>query len=289
MTDKTGNSNAAVVGIVTRDRSNVLPKAIVSALAQEGGAIRVSVIDDGSQDATPDLAKRFPAVEWITRPEPLGYMAARNHWMMNSAKDYFVSLDDDAWFLAGDEVSVARAVMDEEPRVAAIAFDILSPDKPETKPRSGIERVSSFIGCGHMLRLSAVREVGGYEEVPGSYGVEEKDLCLRLIDASYEVVRLNGVHVWHDKTPVARQMSAQLESGVCNDLVMAFRRTPTMLLPAALVMKVYRHLLFGVRKQSLGPVTAGIALFFKKLPSIWRSRRPVRASSLRTFMRLRPQ
>src|SRR5437762_12405020 len=50
--------------------------------------------------------------------------------------------------------------------------------------------------------LSAAREVGLYEANPGSYGVEEKDLCLRLLDAGYKIVKLSGVHVWHDKTEI---------------------------------------------------------------------------------------
>src|SRR5207253_4407316 len=128
-----------------------------------------------------------------------------------------------------------------------------------------------------------------YEEMPGTYGVEEKDLCLRLIDASYGVVRLKGVHVWHDKSTIARQPNEQLRSGVCNDLVMAVRRTPLVLLPAAMLSKFYRHLLFGVRKQAVRPVLAGFTLFFRMLPCVWRSRRPVRASTLRTFMQLRPR
>jgi glycosyltransferase involved in cell wall biosynthesis len=278
---------AVLIGIVTRDRAGILPKSIESALSQRGVPIRISVIDDGSRDETPEIAKHFPLVEWITRKESRGYMAARNHWMNNATADYFVSLDDDAWFLAGDEIALACAVMDENPRIGAIGFDILSPDRPETKPRSGTERISSFIGCGHMVRLSAVKQVGGYEETPGSYGAEEKDLCLRLLDDNYEVVRLNGVHVWHDKTQIARQPNAQYRSGVCNDLVMAVRRTPILLLPAALLSKFCRHLLFGVRKQLLRPALAGFTLFFKVLPAVWRSRKPVKASTLRTFMQLR--
>src|SRR5436853_1462944 len=103
-----------------------------------------------------------------------------------------------------------------------------------------------FVGCGHVLRLSAVREVGGYEAVPGSYGGEEKDLCLRLLDAGYQLVKLPGVHVWHDKTLVARDLVAQHRSGVCNDLVLTLRRTPTLLLPVALLVKLYRHWRFSL-------------------------------------------
>jgi len=283
------NKAPILVGIVTRNRAKILPKSIESALSQWVASIKVAVIDDGSTDATRETAQRFPTVEWITWRESRGYVAARNYWMTTAETDCFVGLDDDAWFVQGDEIGEALSAMEKNPQVAAIAFDILSPDQPTPRPRTGMERVSSFIGCGHMLRLPAVREVGGYEEAPGSYGAEEKDLCLRLMDAGHQIVRLNGVHVWHDKAQVARELPAQHRSGVCNDFVMTVRRTPACLLPIALVTKLYRHLGFALRNNLLSPALAGLFLFFTSFPEVWRSRKPVKISTLRTFMKLRSQ
>src|SRR6185436_8450655 len=95
--------------------------------------------------------------------------------------------------------------------------------------------------------LSAVRAVGPYEATPGRYGGEEKDLCLRLLDAGYEVIRVPGVHVWHDKTSIARVHPSQHRSGVCNDLVFTMRRTPMVLLALALTNKFCKHWMFSRR------------------------------------------
>ncbi len=278
---------SVVIGIVTRNRAILVRKAIDSALNQNIADRSVWVVNDGSTDDTSQIAAEYPNVTWIDWSVSRGCIAAREYLIGCVSADYFVGLDDDAWFLAGDEIAVACRAMDTDARIGAIAFDILSSDRSEVMPRSGLERVSSFIGCGHMLRLSAVREVGGYEEVPGTYGVEEKDLCLRMMDASYDVVRLNGVHVWHDKTPVAREVNAQHRSGVCNDFVMTVRRTPLLLLPPALLSKSYRHISFALRRRLLGPALAGFAMFLKTLPTVWRTRNPVKAATLRAFMRLR--
>jgi len=275
-----------LIGIVTKDRADILPKSVGSALSQRM-SIRIAVIDDGSRDLTAEVMQRFPAVEWITWPESRGYVAARNYWITNADTEYFVGLDDDAWFLQGNEVGEALSVMERNPRTGAIAFDILSPDRPTPQLRKDVERVSSFIGCGHMLRLSAVREIGGYEENLGRYGGEEKDLSLRLLDAGYEIVRLNGVHVWHDKTTLAREIPTQHSSGVCNDLVMTVRRTPLYLLPLAMASKFYRHLIFGIRNGLTSHALSGFALFLKSLPGAWGSRKPVKTSTLRSFMQLR--
>ena len=244
------------------------------------------MIDNASSDTTADLGRNFPMVEWTRWKENLGYMAARNYWMMSAPEDYFVSLDDDAWFVEGDEIALAVDVLERDPKIAAVAFDILSPDHSNSVSRNPFHLTSMFIGCGHVLRLSAVRAVGAYERVPGNYGGEEKDLCLRLMDAGYQVVRLPGVHVWHDKTSASRDLPAQHRSGVCNDLVMTLRRTPAGLLPVALAAKLYRHSIFSVRNGLMRPCLQGFKLFARSSPALLRSRRPVRTATLRAFMRL---
>lgn len=280
-----GRRSSVLVGIVTLNRAAILPKAIDSALAQTR-RLDVMVIDDASTDETPGLAARYPDVAWIRRPDNQGYMSARNEMMAIAGYDYFVSLDDDAWFMTEHEAGRALDYLDAHPSVAAVAFDILSPDQPAPQPRREPEPAANFIGCGHVLRLSAVREVGAYEATPGSYGGEEKDLCLRLMDAGYGIVRIPGAHVWHDKTPVARELLSQHRSGVCNDLVMTLRRTPLVALPLALPAKLARHWLFARRHGLLEPCREGMRLFRRSLREVLRSRRPVRLSTLLKYMSL---
>src|SRR5207248_8225481 len=176
----------------------------------------------------------------------------------------------------GDDVAIAHATMMANPRIAAVAFDILSPDRPGHHPRTEMKRVPSFIGCGHMIRLTAAREVGLYAPSPGDYAGEEKDLCLRLMDAGYEVVKLPGVHVWHDKTPLGRSISSQYESGICNDLTMTFRRTPLLILPFALVAKFGQHVLVSSRRGLLECCWRGWSRFARSLPEQWRTRKSVK-------------
>jgi GT2 family glycosyltransferase len=282
-------SDTVLIGIVTRNRAAILPKAIESALSQLGAEIRVAVIDDGSNDDTGRLSDRFHCVDWVFRNEPGGYMSARNELMARPGFNFFVSLDDDSWFMRNDEIAVALRHFDADPALAAVAFDILSPDQPQTHERGPAQPAGMFIGCGHMLRLSAIRAVGDYAPAPGGYGGEEKDLCLRLIDSGYKVVRLPGVHVWHDKTLVARDIVSQHRSGVCNDLSMAVRRTPLLLLPAVVTVKVVRHLLFSWRTGLMVPCISGLALFARSLPAVCRWRKPVRLETLRTYAALTPK
>lgn len=274
-----------LLGIVSRNRVAILPKAIESALAQDVD-LDVEVIDDASDDGTPELRERFPEVRWTLRDEVRGYLSARNEMMSEDGYDYFVSLDDDAWFLQNDEVGLAIAHLEANHDVAAVSFDILSPDCPDPVRRGAACQVPTFIGCGHVLRLSATAPLGHYIAPPGSYGGEEKDLSLRLLDSGYRVDLLPGVHVWHDKTSVARILPYQHQSGVCNDLVFAVRRAPLAILPIALAAKIARHLTFSVRRGFLRPCLAGFGVFLRHFPEVWQTRKPVRTATLRKFVQL---
>src|ERR1051326_7923481 len=151
-----------LVGISTRNRAELLVKAIQSALEQDFPNVEIAVFDDASTDETPQLRTKFPQVRWLRSEEPQGYLPLRNYLMKETDATFYLSLDDDAWFIKGDEISRGVELMCEQPNVAAIAYDILSPDRPEQKSRAAPYSTHTFIGCGHLLRLSAVHEVGFY-------------------------------------------------------------------------------------------------------------------------------
>jgi GT2 family glycosyltransferase len=274
-----------LIGIVTRNRQGVLPKAIESALRQRYARLRVAVLDDGSEDETPQLRSRYPAVRWIRWEQCRGYLEARNCLMRDGDADFYLSLDDDAWFISGDEISIAVQYMEMNPKVAAVAFDILSPDRERAALRSEPRPAHMFIGCGHILRISAVRECGFYVPGPGYYGSEEMDLCIRLLDRNWEIHFLPGVHIWHDKTAVARDIRAQHRSGVCNDLAFAARRCPFPLVLGIMPIKVVSHIRFSARNHLLKSCLAGLGLFFSRAIDVLKSRDPVRASTFIEFIR----
>jgi GT2 family glycosyltransferase len=275
-----------LIGIVSKNRAGILPQAIQSALDQDYAHKEISVFDDASTDNTRVLAERYPQVNWHFSIEPKGYLYARNKFMQETDATFFCSLDDDSWFIEKDSLSKAVDYMQQHTNTGAVAFDILSPDKPDGKPLSTPYNTNTFIGCGHLLRLSAVRELGFYTPNPGFYGGEEKDMAVRLQDSGYEVVFMPGVHVWHDKTLVARDLPKQHRSGVCNDLVFAVRRIPFPLMMVAVPGKIFNHLRFSVSNNLLKPCLLGIADFLKVFPKTISTRKPVKKAAYLRFQKL---
>jgi GT2 family glycosyltransferase len=279
------DSGEVLVGIVTRNRHRVLPKAIESALRQRYPRVQVAVLDDGSEDDTPQLRSRYPSVSWSRWEQSRGYLEARNYLMRESNADFYLSLDDDAWFINGDEISIAVQHMDANPRVAAAAFDIISPDRDKPSPRSEPRPTHLFIGCGHILRTDAVRECGFYVPGPCQYGSEEIDLCIRLLDRNWEIHFLPGVNIWHDKTTVARDNADQYCSLVCNDLAFAVRRCPFPLVLAIMPVKVINHLRFAASNHMLKSCLTGFGLFCSRALEVWRNREPLHARAFVEFIR----
>lgn len=275
------------VGIVTRGRAELAEKAVASALAQVPPPELVWVIEDGVVGQPFEWKKGGPVriTRWI---KPKGFMAGRHQMMMEAEADVYVSLDDDAWFLDPHPMAAAVRVMEKDPQVAAVGFEILTPDQPKPGGQTGVEKAKMFIGCGHALRLKAVREVGGYEEMPGLYGGEEKDLCLRLMDRGWKVVKLNGVTVWHDKTVMQRDLRWQRESGVMNDLTLICRRCPGWKMIFYGLGNLTNQILFSLKapKERLVPSLAGVGKFFLALPQVFSTREPVSRRTWELYRKL---
>ena len=275
-----------LAGITTRNRAAVLPKALDSLLAQSYPNLLVGVVDDASTDSTPQLAAKYPQVQWHRHEQVLGYMGSRNELMTGTEAEFYVSLDDDAWFLQGDEIALAVAEFLRSPDLGAVAYDILSPDRTQPSGRTPPRSTAMFIGCGHMLRLSAVRAAGCYAPTPGAYGGEEKDLSLRLMDLGYRLSLLPGVQVWHDKVWTGRDWYPLHRSGVCNELYLTLRRCPLPDLLLVLPLKIASFGWYWIRApRFLRAGLAGLAQFLRYCPQALEGRAPVRRETFWRFTR----
>jgi len=269
--------------IITRNRATVFPAPSSPALAQKFAQKAVWVSDDASEDATPRLAEGYPS-GWFRGDTRPGIPSARARRLQLSEAENVCSLDDGAWFLEMDALETAGRFLEGCPGVAGPGFDIVSPEREDRRKRGAPRPSHTFPGCGHVLRVSAAREVGGFEEFPGFYGCEEKDLAIRLLDAGHEIMTLTGVHVWHDKTAMGRNPREMHTSGVCNDFAWVVRRYPVPDLCWALPFKILSHLRFSCRVGSPGACIEGIMMFLKAAPRLFAARNPVRRKTLREFL-----
>ena len=89
-------SPLASIVIITRNRSHLLGDAIRSSLLQSVTDFECLVVDDGSDDETPEVVRSFsdPRLRYL-RIEPSGIPTARNFGVREARGEWIVIMDDD--------------------------------------------------------------------------------------------------------------------------------------------------------------------------------------------------
>lgn len=175
--------------IPTFDRAAWLGEAITSVLGQTYPHLELLVVDDGSQDATPEVVHSFgPALTYL-RQAHAGVSAARNRGVAASQGTLLAFLDSDDTWLPG-KIAAQVALLQAEPTVDACYTDeIWIRHGVRVNPRqihqkhSGWLFLPSLPRCiispsSIMLRRTMWDALGGFDEALPA--CEDYDLWLRL-------------------------------------------------------------------------------------------------------------
>lgn len=157
------------------------------------------VFDDGSIDGTFEKVKaQFPQVELYRNGVSKGYIYCRNKMLNETDADFAISLDDDAHFLSENPIDSILNYFTNNPRCGLIATRIFwgktAPEALQTEETS--QKVKSFVGCGHVWRLKAWREIPNYPEWFEFYG-EENFAAFQLFKTQWEVHYVPEILVQH--------------------------------------------------------------------------------------------
>ena len=203
---------AVDVVILSWDRVVETIEAIDSALSQEGVAVSVFVIDQGTAPAGLALLRNKcigrSNVKLVCNGKNIGVPRGRNQGASLGTADYIASLDNDAVFLDNNQLARAVAILKSDEMIGALAFRILvfstGQDDPvcwayprNMKDWADKEFLSDkFIGAGHLLRRSCFERVGCYDDRL-FFLIEEQDLSYRLLNAGYRILYSPEVVIRH--------------------------------------------------------------------------------------------
>lgn len=114
------------------NHANYIAAALESVLAQSRPAYEIIVVDDGSQDGSPEIAQRYPQVRLFKKPNG-GIASARNAGLRSATGDSLAFLDaDDFWM--PDKLRLQREAFARRPdldMVFGTVRQFLSPDLTE--------------------------------------------------------------------------------------------------------------------------------------------------------------
>ncbi len=287
------------VAIATRNRPASLVRCI-SSLALLGDLVsEILVVDDASDvPAAEAIATLPPAlaskVTVIRQPPGPGYIAGRNRMMREATSDVVLSMDDDAYLLEAEGVRRAMALMARRPDVAAVACAQAEPDgapwPPAMQPSTAQYDcyVAAYIGFAHLVRRGLFVDLGGYRESFFFYG-EEKDYCLRALDAGHQVVYMPGVRVAHVPDPSGRDDRRYIRYVIRNDCLFSLYNEPMPVALASLPVRLGRFVSMARRGGVWDPggIFWVVGSLLTLMPSVWRDRKPVSWASFRRWRRLR--
>ncbi|HEY3473069.1 MAG TPA: glycosyltransferase [Anaerolineales bacterium] len=245
----------------------------------------IIVVDNGSSDATADIARATgDVVEVIQLDRNLG-CAGRNVGVLRAKTPYIAFSDDDSWWAAG---SLARAVelFESNPDLGLIAAQILVGPSKRLDPLCEVMAISDlphnsrsaiwdvglpivgFAACGAIVRREAFLEAGGFEQRLG-VGGEETILALDLLRNGWQLAYVDEIIAYHHPSPIRdRAKRRQIEAR--NALWSAWLRRPV----TSTLAETWRIFKRSLKDQAY---RAGLVEAAQGLPWVLPARNPVPA------------
>jgi glycosyltransferase involved in cell wall biosynthesis len=192
----------AIIGAY--NNAATLERAIDSLLAQSVGDLELIVIDDGSHDDSPAIARHAAArdrrVRAVALGENLGISRSLNH-AVGLASSAVVAIQDADDYSEPTRLERQLEVLEQEPDVAVVGCRMREVDErgrelsPRTRfvagdVRAALLHFNPIPNTSAAMRRDLVLEVGGYD--PRYRYAMEHDLWLRLAER-YRIVTLDEV------------------------------------------------------------------------------------------------
>ena len=178
--------------IPTRNRRDLLLRAVRSVLEQRQVTLSVVVVDEASTDGSADAVERLddPRVRVVRHPSPRGVSQARNTGLEQVESPWVAFLDDDDLW-APDKLAAQLEALREQPeaqwactgavnidscsRVLSVAYPPADPDISNLLLRTNVVPGG---GSGVLVATGLARQVGGFD--PALSNLADWDFYLRL-------------------------------------------------------------------------------------------------------------
>ena len=220
---RSAESEAPLVSVIipAYNAARYLERTLVSVLSQTHQHLEVIVVDDGSQDDTPAMVRRWAEQDGrvqLIQQANRGVAIARNTGIAQAQGEFIAPVDaDDIWYAENLERQVKR-LQDAGPQTGVCygwSVDIDENDQPNGGFRAAtIEGLvyrsmlcHNFLGnaSSTVIRRAALEDIGGYDaslKQRQAQGCEDWDLYLRLAE-KYEYCVAPAFLIGYRKTDAA--------------------------------------------------------------------------------------
>jgi glycosyltransferase involved in cell wall biosynthesis len=230
------------------------------------------VFDDGSSDGTSEYIKEnFPLIQLQRNTVSKGYIFCRNKMLNETQADYVISLDDDAHFVTENPLEFIQTHFEKNQNCGLLALRIFwgleAPKATISNDKS--QKVQGFVGCAHVWRMKAWRDIPNYPAWFVFYG-EEDFASYQLFKKNWEIHYLPEVLVNHRVDVKARRNNAdysiRLRRSLGSGWYLFFLFYPVKTIPTKMTYSLWIQLKLKVFK---GDFKALQAIVLALLDLVW--------------------
>ena len=239
--------------VVNWNRRELLRACLTSLAGQRGVAFETIVVDNGSNDGSPELAEREFGCRVIRNAENRGFCAANNQGIAAAHGDFIALLNNDAeaepeWLAALVRVCrtapdigmvASKIVVWEDPARIDKAGHLIFPDGQNRGRGTGSPDIGQFDreeevlwpdGCAALYRKRMLDDIGGFDEDFFAYG-DDAELGLRARIAGWRCLYTPAAVVRHHRgATLGKGSGRRLELIERNRLLLAMKLFPWSLL-----------------------------------------------------------
>ena len=270
------------VSIVTRNRSNLLDKAIRSAYNQTYNNIEIVLVDNASIDNTVEMVrKKWPDVKIIQMHKNIGCQPGRNIAMANCRGKYIFNLDDDG-LLAPYTINAIVNRFELDSDIAVI--DCYTPPIEQSKYyRPSFNKsekwVSNFKGGASALKKSILVKSGYFPEF--ARGGSEAVLAARILDVDYYILYLPSAVMFHPEIRKGKVLKRHSFYLGWHHLKRSFLYMPAPRCFTTALWRSFRGLWESIKNGTSLPYVSGIFRFFLDLPNTIEERKPIKKDTVK--------
>ena len=254
------------------------------------------VFDDGSTDGTYEIVQHhFPKVIVHRNQVSKGYLYCRNKMLNETTADYAISLDDDAHFLTENPIEIIEHYFDQNSKCGVIAgrifWDIVeienkfSNDKPQV--------VKGFVGCGHVWRMSAWRDIPNYPEWFQFYG-EESFASIQLLKQDWEIHYVPELLVQHrvnriERVKSKKNVAFRYRRSIRADWFNYFLFFPYIEIPRKMAYSIwmqFKNKIFKGNLKIIRPLFLAIIDLILAMPKLMKHRNSLSSEEYEKYLKL---
>ena len=196
------------VVICARNAAATLAECLEHTARLDYPQLEVIVVDDGSIDDTPHIARSYPAVR-LVRIASSGLSAARNAGFRAAENELIAYLDADAY--PTPEWPYLLALGMDEPNVGGCGGPNIPPREDPVGAQAVAHaagapthvliddnRAEHIPGCNMAFWKQVLEEVGGFDPVYNAAG-DDVDFCWRVVQRGWQIGFHPAAMVWHHR------------------------------------------------------------------------------------------